>query len=180
MPAKGAQPTHERRGTPGGSIIANTRQVTIVSAEECAALAGLLGIAQVDPALLGANLMVQGLPALSSLMPATRLQFPCGATIFVTDQNQPCRHPGRLLALQCGRSELQFVFPRVAGGRRGLVGIVEREGVVRTGDRFMVIEPRRTLLAEGHESRCGLSFASAARFAASVRERTRTAGPSRR
>jgi MOSC domain-containing protein YiiM len=136
---------------PRGAVIANTRQVTIVSAEECAALAGLLGIAQVDPGSLGANLMVQGLPALSSLMPATRLQFPSGATIFVTDQNQPCRHPGRLLALQYRRSELQFAFSRLAVGRRGLVGIVEREGGVRTGDHFMVIKPRRTLLAERHE-----------------------------
>ncbi len=82
---------------------------------------------------------------MSELPPATRLQFPTGATLLVTDQNLPCRAPGRALARRYGRSELEFLFPQRAGGLRGLVGIVEREGEARTGDLIKVIPPRRTL-----------------------------------
>ncbi len=125
------------RGTP----IANTRHLSFVSAEECAELAALMGIAAIDAALLGANLLLEGFPELSFLPPATRLQFPSGATIFVTEQNAPCVHPARKLAEAYGQPRLAALFPKAALGRRGLVGLVEREGVVRTGDAVRVIPP---------------------------------------
>ena len=119
-----------RRGTP----IANTRQLSLVSVEECAEIAGLLGLADVDPALLGANVVVFGLPRLSLLTPASRLLFPSGAAIFITEQNAPCRHPTEKLAGVHGTPRIATDFVNAAIGRRGLVGIVEREGVIAVGD----------------------------------------------
>jgi MOSC domain-containing protein YiiM len=133
-------PWHSR-GTP----IANTRHLSFVSVEECAEVAALLGIPAVDPALLGANLLLEGFPELSFLPPATRLQFPSGATIFVTEQNAPCVHPARKLAEAHGEPRLAALFPRAAIGRRGLVGLVEREGEVCTGDAVRLIAPPGTV-----------------------------------
>ncbi len=142
-------PWHRR-----GTEIANTRQLSIVSYEECAEIAALLGIDQIDPALLGANLMVRGLPALSLLMPASRLQFSSGATIFVTEQNAPCRHPADRLAQTHGTPSLSTRFARAAIGRRGLVGLVERPGELAVGDTVsciaspaQVVAPRLPALA---------------------------------
>lgn len=127
---------------PRGKTIANTRQVSIVSVEECALIAGALGLACLDPALLGANLVIGGLEGLSQLPPATRLQFPSGATIFVTEANAPCRQPGRKIARAHGDPALEFAFPRSAIGLRGVVGLVEREGRVAAGDALTVIRPK--------------------------------------
>jgi MOSC domain-containing protein YiiM len=132
-----ARTTWHARGTP----IANTRQLSFVSVEECAEVAALLGVPAVDPALLGANLLLEGFPELSFLPPATRLQFPSGATIFVTEQNAPCVHPARKLAEAYEQPRLAALFPKAAMGRRGLVGLVEREGVVQTGDAVRAIPP---------------------------------------
>jgi hypothetical protein len=135
-PSDARTPWHSR-----GTRIANTRQLSFVSTEECGEIAALMDIPEVDPALLGANLLLEGFPELSVLPPATRLQFPSGATIFVTEQNAPCMHPARKLAEAFARPELAALFPKTAIGRRGLVGLVERDGLVRTGDAVRAIAP---------------------------------------
>lgn len=126
---------------PRGTAIANTRQLSIVSVEECAALAGLLGLPGLDPGLLGANLVVEGIEALSALAPATRMQLASGATVFITEENAPCRQPGRKLAAVFGRPALEFDFVKAAIGRRGLVGLVEREGEITAGEEIRLIRP---------------------------------------
>jgi MOSC domain-containing protein YiiM len=130
-------PWHPRR-TP----IANTRQVSIVSTEECALVAEALGLKALDPALLGANLVLAGLEGLTQVPPATRLQFPSGATIFVTEPNAPCRQPGRMIAAAHNDPALEFTFVKKAVGLRGIVGLVEREGLVATGDAVTLIPLR--------------------------------------
>ncbi|MBW4022291.1 MAG: MOSC domain-containing protein [Proteobacteria bacterium] len=127
---------------PRGTPIANTRQLSLVSVEESAEVAALLGIPELDPRLLGANLVLSGFPELSFLPSGTRLQFPSGATIFVTEQNAPCVYPARKLADAHGEPRLAALFPKLALGRRGLVGIVEREGRVATGDAVETLPPR--------------------------------------
>lgn len=131
-----------RRGTP----IANTRQLSIVSIEECAEMAELLGLNDVDPALLGANVVVSGLPQLSLLTPASRLLFPSGAAIFITEQNAPCRHPAEKLARVYNTPRIATEFVNAAIGRRGLVGIVEREGMIAVDDPIRYLaSPARVL-----------------------------------
>lgn len=125
-----------------GTRIANTRQISLVSVEECDEIAAVLGLPAIDPALLGPNLVLRGIPALSLVPPATRLQFPSGATLFVTEQNIPCRHPGARIAAAQGDPDLAAAFGRAAGGRRGVVALVEREGTVRCGDPVRAIPVR--------------------------------------
>lgn len=127
---------------PRGAPIANTRQLSLVSIEECAEIAAALGIATLDPAMLGPNLVLQGIPSLSLLPPATRLQFSSGATIFITEQNVPCRHPGARLAAAHADPRLAGAFGRAATGRRGLLALVEREGPIRAGDPVRTIATR--------------------------------------
>ncbi|MBM6595041.1 MOSC domain-containing protein [Microvirga pudoricolor] len=127
---------------PRGTPIANTRHVSIVSEEECAIVAEALGIPDLDPALLGANVVIGGLKGLTQLPLSTRLQFPSGATIFVTEANAPCRQPGRKIAAAHGDPSLEFAFVKVAMGLRGLVGLVEREGTMKVGDTIRVIRPK--------------------------------------
>ncbi len=126
------------RGTP----IANTRQISIVSLEECAEIAALLQVPHVDPGLLGANLVTRGLPELTALASGTRLQFPSGATLFVTEENTPCRYPGAKLAHAHQQARLEVAFARAAMGRRGLVCLVEREGRIVKDDAIALIVPR--------------------------------------
>ncbi|MBU6378548.1 MAG: MOSC domain-containing protein [Gammaproteobacteria bacterium] len=126
-----------------GTEIANTRQISIVSAEECAEIAQLLDVPRIEPRLIGANIVIGGLSALSGLPPSTRLQFPSGATLFVTEENMPCRVAGGMLAQALGLPRLELDFPRLAVGRRGLVALVEREGEVRVGDTIELVLPRR-------------------------------------
>jgi hypothetical protein len=129
-------PWHRR-----GTSIANTRQLSIVSQEECAEIADLLGVPSIDPALLGANLLLAGVPALSFLYPGTRLRFPSGATVFVTEQNAPCRHPAAAVAAAYDDPKLAAAFVKAALGRRGLVGLVESEWTVSVGDPVGCLAP---------------------------------------
>jgi MOSC domain-containing protein YiiM len=144
---------------PRGTPIANTRHVSIVSIEECALIAVALGLPSLDPALLGANLVTGGLEGLTQLAPGTRLQFPSGATIFVTEPNPPCRQPGRKIAAAFGDRALEFAFPKKAVGLRGIVGLVEREGAVAVGDPIKVLKPactgERTASRKRQASRIG-------------------------
>ncbi|MGI4746844.1 MAG: MOSC domain-containing protein [Janthinobacterium lividum] len=130
-------PWHSR-----GTRIANTRQLSLVSIEECEEIAEALGIEAVDPALLGPNLVLAGIAGLSLIPPATRLQFPSGATLFITEQNVPCRHPGARIAAAHDTPRLAAAFGRAATGRRGLLALVEREGPIHAGDPVRRIDTR--------------------------------------
>ena len=138
---------------PRGTPIANTRQLSILSEEELAEVAEALQLDAVDPALLGCNIVLAGVPELSFLGPATRLQFPSGATVFVTEHNAPCRHPGDRLAAAHGVPTLASSFPKAAIGRRGLVGMVEREGALAVADEVRVIASPAAITARPRGAR---------------------------
>ena len=130
---------------PRGTIIRNTRQVSLIAEEELAALAAALGVPAVDPAWLGANLVTRGLPQLTALPPGTRLFFPDKATLVVAGENEPCIQPGRVIAEHY--PDVPTIAPRfvkAALGRRGLVAWVERAGTIRAGDTLMVMPPPPT------------------------------------
>ncbi len=127
---------------PRGAIIRNTRQISLIDAEELAAIAAALGIPAVDPAWLGANLVTRGLPQLTALPPGTRLFFPDKATLVVTGENEPCIQPGRTIAEHHPDvPKLAPRFAKAALGRRGLVAWVERAGTIHAGDTLTVMPP---------------------------------------
>ncbi|MCY1035037.1 MOSC domain-containing protein [Corallococcus sp. BB11-1] len=127
---------------PKGTVIRNTRQVSVVSREELAEVAGTMGIPNVLASWLGANLELVGVPRLTHLPPGTRLFFPEEATLVMEGENQPCIHPGR--AIEAHHPDMKGLasrFVKAAWRKRGLVGWVERPGLIRAGDQVRVMLP---------------------------------------
>lgn len=127
---------------PKGTPIRNTRQISIVSAEELAETAAAMGLDALRPEWLGANLVVEGLPALTLLPPSSRLVFAGGAALVVDMENAPCQFPAREIEREHpGRGA---AFRRAAENRRGVTAWVEREGVVALGEALRLhVPPQR-------------------------------------
>lgn len=116
------------RNTP----IRNVRQFSILSAEELAEIAARMGVAALDPALVGATMVVQGIPDLSHLPPSSRLQAEGGATLVVDMQNRACVLPAK--PIEAALPGFGKAFKAAASGRRGVTAWVEREGLLQVGD----------------------------------------------
>lgn len=119
---------------PRGTEIRNDRQASIVSLEELAEVAAALGVPEIRPEWLGANLLTQGLPKLTQLPPNTRLFFPSGAALVVIAENFPCSDPARIIAEQTGVAEAARLFPKLGWHKRGLVAVIEHAGRLCPGD----------------------------------------------
>lgn len=132
-----------------GTAIRNTRQVTILSAEEMAEAARNLGIPEILPEWIGTNLLLAGIPRLTQLPPNTRLVFASGAVLAVTSDNLPCKTAGKAIAAAVGRPELAELYPKAAMGLRGVVAVAELPGLIREGDGVTVHLARQTLYDPG-------------------------------
>lgn len=124
---------------PKGTEIRNVRQLSLVSAEELAEIAEALGLAEIDPAWVGASVVVRGLPDFSHLPPSSRLQGPDGCTLVVDMQNRPCQFPGR--TIEKARPGHGQAFKSAAKGLRGVTAWVERPGTLHLGDRLTLHIP---------------------------------------
>lgn len=130
---------------PRGTEIRNTRQLSLVSAEELAAIAADLGVPALPPAWTGANVMVAGAPDFTLVPPGSRLVFGDGTTLAVDMRNGPCRFVGDVIeARHPGKGG---AFPRVATDRRGVTAWVERPGALRVGDAARLHVPPQHLYA---------------------------------
>jgi hypothetical protein len=124
---------------PRGTMIRNVRQVSLVSAEELAAIAAALGLDRVEPAWLGASVVIEGIPDFSHVPPSARLQGPDGVTLTVDMQNRPCRFPAKTIEdAHPGKGKR---FREVAEGLRGVTAWVERVGTLRIGDALRLHVP---------------------------------------
>ncbi len=125
-----------------GTEVRNSRHISLVSIEELDEIAGAMNISTLDPSWLGANMVTAGIPNLTMLPPSSRLQFPSGATIVIDLENLPCRYPADIIATHFPAPKRSFIS--AASGKRGLVGWIEAEGVVKTGDEVIVwVPPQR-------------------------------------
>ena len=125
-----------------GTEIRNTRQISIVSIEELAVIADTMGIAELRPEWLGANLLVSGIPNFSQIPPSTRMIFGGGASLVVDLENSPCKYPGEIIELH--HPGFGNLFAKAAVGRRGVTAWVEREGHINSGDSIQLyIPPQR-------------------------------------
>jgi MOSC domain-containing protein YiiM len=131
------------RQYPRGIVLKNRRQVSIVSVEEMAEIAALLGIPAILPEWLGANLLISAIPDLTLLPPATRMMFTSGATLIVDLENEPCKYPAEIIEKHHPGHGL--AFPKTAKHKRGLVAWVEREGDIATGDTIRLFLPPQRL-----------------------------------
>lgn len=130
---------------PRGTPLRNTRQVSLVATDELAEIARRLGLAQIAPEWIGANLVIEGVPRLTGLPPGTRLHFEGGAALVVEGENAPCRHAGAAIAAQTGRGGAELGFAKVAKGLRGLVAWVERAGTLSPSTEISVRVPAQHL-----------------------------------
>lgn len=124
---------------PRDTPIANTRQLSVLSAEDLALIAADMGLPGLDPALVGASLVVEGIPDFTHLPPSSRLQGPDGATLVVDLENLPCTLPAR--PIETAHPGFGVRFKAAAKGRRGVTAWVEREGVLRPGDVLRLFVP---------------------------------------
>ncbi len=117
---------------PKGTEVRNTRQFSVLSAEELAEIAAAMGLATLSPSLVGASMVIGGIPDFSHVPPGSRLQGVSGATLVVNLHNRPCVFPGE--AIEAAHPGFGARFKPAASHRRGVVAWVEREGVFRLGD----------------------------------------------
>jgi hypothetical protein len=145
-----AGPTRKAGGRepwyPRGTVMRNERQISLLAFDELAAAAAEMGIAEIKPEWIGGNIVIGGIPNFSMLPPRTLLFFEGGVTIKIDGQNAPCRLSGRSIAENSGAEDIERValaFKDAAKRRRGLVGWVEKPGVVEAGAKVTARLPEQ-------------------------------------
>ena len=122
-----------------GTEIRNTRQLSILSAEEMTEIAAAIGLERLEPEWLGATVVLEGIPDLSHVPPSSRLQSEAGTTLVIDMQNGPCIYPGKEIEKDApGHGK---AFKPAAQKRRGVTAWVEREGPLRVGDSLRLHIP---------------------------------------
>ncbi|MCE8515866.1 MOSC domain-containing protein [Ruegeria pomeroyi] len=119
--------------------IRNVRQLTILSTEELAAIATEMGLDRLDPAWLGASIVVSGIPDFTHVPPSSRLQNGDGTTLTIDMENRPCVLPGR--EVEADKPGHGAAFKPAAQDRRGVTAWVERPGTLRLGDELTLFIP---------------------------------------
>jgi len=128
---------------PRGTLLRNDRQWSGVSVEELAEISKRLDLTEpLSASILGANLCFEGIPDFSLLPRGTRLKFASGAALVVEEYNPPCIDMGKQVAQKHtthpGESLTPNQWLKPAAGRRGIVGVVDVPGVIKTGDEVTV------------------------------------------
>jgi hypothetical protein len=121
-----------------GTEMRNERQLTIVAPDELARIASGMGLDEVKPEWIGANLLLRGVDQLSMLPRGTLMFFKGGVTLKVDDQNGPCKLSGRSVAENAKMEDVQagaLLFPKAARRLRGLVAWVEKPGRIELGEQ---------------------------------------------
>lgn len=136
---------------PRDTVIRNTRQFSLLGAEDLAEIAERMGIDVLDPALVGATMVIAGLPDFTHLPPASRLQGAEGATLVVDMENRPCVLPGK--PINAVHPGFGAKFKAAAKGRRGVTAWVEREGVFTLGEAITLHIPDQPVWAHLKEAR---------------------------
>ena len=124
---------------PEGTVVRNTRQFSVLGAEDLAEIAAVMGLEALSPSLVGASMVISGIPDFSYVPPGSRLQGASGATLVVNLNNWPCVFPGK--AIEVAHPGFGKAFNPAAEGRRGIVAWVEREGWFRLHDEIRLHVP---------------------------------------
>lgn len=138
---------------PRNTVIRNTRQFSIMGAEDLAQIAARMGLEALDPGLVGATMVIEGLPDFSHLPPSSRLQAAGGTTLVVDMENHPCVLPGK--PIEAAHPGFGAKFKAAARGRRGITAWVEREGVFTLGEAVTLHIPDQPVWAHLAEARRG-------------------------
>ena len=139
--AGGREPWYKR-----GTVIRNERQISLVALDELQAAAAEMGLAEIKPEWMGANIAIGGLANFSMLPAGTLLFFEGGVTLKIDGQNAPCRSSGRAIAAGAGANDVDataLAFIKAAKRRRGLVAWVEKPGVIEDGAKVTARLPEQ-------------------------------------
>lgn len=115
-----------------GTVIRNTRQLSIVSAEELAATAAAMGLERIDPAWIGASLVIEGIPDFTHVPPSARLMSDSGVGIAIDMENRPCIYPGK--EIEAEAAGFGKLYKPAAKERRGVTAWIEHGGRLAVGD----------------------------------------------
>lgn len=124
---------------PKGTPIKNERQLCIIAQEELEQIAAKMGFDRIDPARLGATIMVRGIPDFTFVPPSSRLQAPSGATVMVDMENRPCHLVTR--SLQAEHGDGAASFKAAAKNLRGVCASVAAQGRIALGDALRLHIP---------------------------------------
>ena len=124
---------------PRDTVIRNTQQMCVMSAEELAAIAAKMGIGTLDPSYMGATLVIEGIADFTHVPPSSRLQAESGATIVIDMENRPCVLPAR--GIEDDMPGHGAAVKGAAKNRRGVTAWVEREGTLTLGERMRLHIP---------------------------------------
>ncbi|MEX0309107.1 MAG: sulfurase [Tateyamaria sp.] len=128
-----------------GTEIRNVRQLTILSAEELAATAAAMGLERIDPAWVGASMIIEGIPDFTRVPPSSRLMADSGVGITIDMENRPCVYPGKEIEQEAeGFGKL---YKPAAKGRRGVTAWVEHGGRLAVGDSLTLHVPDQPVWA---------------------------------
>ncbi|OED50566.1 sulfurase [Rhodobacteraceae bacterium (ex Bugula neritina AB1)] len=122
-----------------GTEIRNVRQLTVLSEEELAQIAADMGMDRLDPAHLGATIVLRGIPDFTFVPPSSRLQGQDGVTLTVDMENRPCVLPGR--EIEKDHAGFGARFKPAAQNRRGITAWVERPGSLSLGGELTLFVP---------------------------------------
>lgn len=136
---------------PRGTTIRNVRQFSVLSAEDLAVIAAGMGLAALDPGLVGATLVIEGIPDFSHVPPSSRLQVAGGATLVVDMENRPCLLPAK--PIEAAHPGHGNAFKPAANQRRGVTAWVEREGDLTLGAEVTLHIPDQPIWAHLAEAR---------------------------
>lgn len=124
---------------PQGTIIRNVRQLSVVSAEDLATTAAEMGLEDIDPVLIGASMVIEGIPGFTHIPPSSRLQGPSGACLTIDMENRPCNLPAREIEQEAAGFGMRY--KGAAKGRRGVTAWIERAGRFAVGDVLVLHVP---------------------------------------
>lgn len=123
-----------QKGVARGTVLPNTRQVSLVSVEESRAIAAALTLDRLDFTWLAANVELEGLDALTAIPGGALLEFSGGVVLSLEGENEPCRKVGKVIAAKTGRP-IESAFVKAAHRRRGLIARVQRGGTVTLAEQ---------------------------------------------
>jgi len=124
---------------PVGTEIKNTRQLSILSAEELDVVAAEMKIGKLDPTLIGASMIVSGVPNFTLVPPSSRLIAENGTSLTIDLENGPCHLPVKVI--ENAHPDAGALFKTAAKARRGVTAWVEREGSFCVGDKLTLHIP---------------------------------------
>lgn len=124
---------------PEGTEIRNTRQFSILSAEEMAATAAEMGLARLEPEWVGASMIIEGIDDFTHVPPSSRLMSEAGTSLVIDMHNRPCLYPAKEVEKEHEGAGKHY--KPAARGRRGVTAWVEREGPLRVGETLTLHVP---------------------------------------